>query len=227
MIVYSLFLLLVLNFIKTSYCSTLSQNQRLGSRVFSVPFHEHNGTINDPEIITDENIYFMIKKEVKERPWLQHHQRLKIFLTTFSSACIIFELLETFVERIPLLHKRLKFFMKLRVGVLFLCLSHLLHLLHEFLEKLEDREEYIHYLTKKEKIHHLLSVSYDNEMDAAKAYDRAAIELYSTDAILNFHYPACEKDEDGNYPLKMSRFRGVKYCNKLQAWQVDGNYLGI
>lgn len=146
-------------------------------------------------------------------------------MTTFSAFCVLFELLETVVEQFPFFHKFSKRFMKFQFGVFVLCLSQVMHLLSELFEHLGEREEAMEEKDKDEELKHFLDKTFDLEEDAARAYDSAAIELYSYAAQLNFQYPDDNLDENGQPPARQSKYRGVRWNNKLQSWQVDYRYL--
>lgn len=185
-------------------------------------FHQHHFSQSTLDT------YSLLKREVREdRPnnFIQN-TKFKLILTTFCTACVVFELLETVMEQIPSFHKFAKYIMKLNIGILFLCITQSLQLLDDLLDKLEEQHKAAEESELEEQVNLLLQQKFATEVEAARAYDRAAVEIYAHAAHLNFIYPNLEKDENGSPPRKLSKYRGVKFVNQANAWQVDGTYLG-
>lgn len=115
--------------------------------------------------------------------------------------------------------------MKFQFGVLVLCLSEGMHLISELFEQLSEREEAKEETEKDQEIEQAIEMTFDSEEEAARAYDATAIDLYSHAAQLNFQYPNQELDANGELPHRQSVYRGVRWNNILNAWQVDCRYL--
>ena len=105
--------------------------------------------------------------------------------------------------------------------------AHLLNNLAELIEKFEENDIITEKLRKREMIKEIGSKSFDNEIDAALAYDEIAILLYENNAVLNFHYPSVQVDSEGKIPLKLSKYKGVRFNNIMKSWQIDTSCLKI
>jgi hypothetical protein len=173
-----------------------------------------------------------IYKQLKEKAlkgktsssWLSS-PRFKLMMTTFSTFCVVFELCDTFFEQIPAFHAFTKRFFTYRFGVLMLCISQILSHTGDLFESLGKREELLIESELEQEIESTLHQFFPSDEEAARAYDRAVTSLYSQAAQTNFQYPCCDHDENGELPKKQSQYRGVKYHNQMEAWQVDPTFL--
>lgn len=233
---YFIGLLLWLTFVTLEPCSAISQTSSNGLNPLAKPvlseFGEGElggfdkavqGVVQPPNNAKPLSALKKVKKVNKESFLI--NPKVKLALTTFSTLCVVFELLETLLERVPLFHSFSKKFMKFQFGVLVLCLSEGMHLISELFEHLGEREEAKEETEKDEEIEKVLERTFSSEEEAARAYDATAIELYSHAAQLNFQYPNQEIDENGELPRRQSGYRGVRWNNILNAWQVDCRYL--
>lgn len=156
--------------------------------------------------------------------WLSS-PRFKLLMTTFSTFCVLFELCDTLFEQIPAFHAFTKRIFTYRIGVLMLCLSQILSHTGDLFESLGKREELMIESELEQEIEATLHQFFPSDEEAARAYDRAVTSLYSQAAQTNFQYSCCDHDEDGQLPKKQSKYRGIKYNNKMKSWQVDPTFL--
>jgi hypothetical protein len=145
--------------------------------------------------------------------------RVRAALTAMCGLCVSLELAEDLIQDIPILDKLAGRF-KIQYAVLFLTLIHLLNNLAELLDNLENQEEFVHRERIKAIILESKNQRFSSEEEAARAYDRAAMEIYGRGAALNFHYPIISDDGVA------SRYRGVRWSNESKSWTVDPGSLG-
>lgn len=105
-------------------------------------------------------------------------------------------------------------------------ITHLLHLLSDIVLKMEEEAEYLHFKRVNDILDNVLQQTFVSEEEAARAYDQLVMTKYSkARAILNFHYPSIDENDDGQPLERYSTYRGVKYVNHLKRWKIDASYI--
>jgi hypothetical protein len=223
-----LFCIIMLTFFNQGRCFVMQQMLMMNTskispkRLLAVL---QNVTIHrNPEKL---DIFRQIESTVERQ---SHHSwmkstKFKLMITSFGAICIILELFETLLEKLPIFSHFAKKFLHVRLGVLLLCVSQVVHLVEELLENLLEREEAMIENELEEELKTLLKQKFSSEIEAAKAYDKVAMILFGHHVQLNFHYPRTDPDENGEIPRKFSKYRGIRYNNRLNTWHVDGAYL--
>jgi hypothetical protein len=136
--------------------------------------------------------------------------KIKTVLSIVGGICILIDFFEEFVEDSPYL-KRLK----LGHGLLLLTLANLLQLIFELMEQLEYHNEIHEERSKFKEALEFFQGNYYTDVDAAKAFDKAALAVFGPNAVTNFGIQGST--------TKQSKYRGVVWDNADECWKVDSS----